>query len=296
MNDLVELLARGLIRRFTVHEHLDIGADRGQRRAQLVAGLGDEIRLILRDFALTSEIVENRDDARHVMFVVFDTGQRDIENTRLLALARADADLVVDMSAIGKIGVLAGVFDPLAKPIVTKHPVDRLMDRARGIEAEDPPGRLVDDDELVEGIRHEHRIPQRVEDGLDVALLGLRDTMANLHLADLVAQDLLALREPVDGPNKCTTYRTQPIRPDKRRTRIPRIRARLDIIAKLPKRPIGHDPQRQQDARDDDNEDAPQREQSHNRMRRVTPFLKPIKTQHRQGHSRRGHRQNQHQV
>ena len=200
------------------------------------------------------------------------------------------------MSVIGEIGVLAGVFDPLAKLVVSNHPVDRLMDRARGVESEDPPGRLVDDDELVEGIRHEHRIPQRVKDGLDVALLDLRDTMANLHLAHLVPQDLLALREPVDGPDKCTTDRTQPTRPDKRRTRIPRIGARFDIIAELPKRPIGHDPQRQQDARDDDNEDAPQHEQSHNRMRRVTPFLKPIKAQRREGHSRRGHRQNQHQV
>ena len=166
LDDSVELIAGLVICRLTVHEHLHIRMDRRKRCAQLVTGLGDEIRLHLRDLALAGNIVENGHNPCNLVFVILHARQRDVEDPPLFAactgFARIGGDVVLDVPAMSEVCGLGGILDQLAEAVIVHELLEGLVKRLSVVEAEESSCRLIGNDNIVERVRDQHPVSKGV--------------------------------------------------------------------------------------------------------------------------------------
>ncbi len=83
LDDVVELGAGFVVGGFAVHEQFRVGLDAGKRGAQFVRDVGDEVGFHLGDLVFARAVVEHGDDARELVGVVGDAGERDVEGAGL---------------------------------------------------------------------------------------------------------------------------------------------------------------------------------------------------------------------
>ena len=265
LDDLVELAARRLVLRLAVDEHLHVGADGGERRPQLVAGLGHEVALHLGDLALPRQVVQDRHDAADVALVIGHAEQRGVEDPGAIArpLRRTRGhDLVLDVAMVMEVGVGPGVGDETAQAAIRDELVQRLVDRPLEVEPEDLRCRPVGHDDFAVRVGHEDRVAQRVEDDLDLPAFRLGDAMADLQVSKLVSQPLLAQVESVHRADEGARDREQERGVPERAVLVVPSRP-LDVSAQAPHGAVeghahGHDHQGEGDRETDADRDQPE--------------------------------------
>ena len=180
VNHLIELMLRLLIGCLAVDEHLDIGLDAGQRRAQLVRDVGDEVVLHLRHFLLLGHVVQHAHHAGRLFIARIHIRQSHLE----CPLASRPFDAKLHDPPAGFRVALAHFLDQRNHLGIVDHLRDGEAGGGVDVEVEGSGRGVVGQHELVKSIGDQHGIADAVDDRLGMLPLGGGDAKLDVKLLD----------------------------------------------------------------------------------------------------------------